>query len=110
MWSCYQIWSLLKRKYKKCFKLYLHFKNKTGGIDGINSSVLKYCVKGVVEPLCGILRTYFLTAVIPDYWKCANIAVIFKLGSKKEVFSYRHTSLTSHVCKVMQRIIKNYIV
>jgi len=59
--------------------------NKTGGVDGFNSSVLKRCVNGVAIPLYLIFKQSMSSSIIPLDWKSANITVIFKRGSKKDV-------------------------
>ena len=46
---------------------------------------------------------------IPQDWKCANICALFKKGRKCDVNSYRPVSLTSHVAKVMETLILNYL-
>ena len=48
--------------------------------------------------------------VFPSAWKRANITPIFKGGDRLEPINYRPIFLTSHVVKVMERIIKAEIV
>ena len=47
--------------------------------------------------------------LIPDDWKAANVVPIFKKGKKTQISNYRPISLTSLVCKILERIIKNEI-
>ena len=46
----------------------------------------------------------------PDDWKTANVTPIFQKGNKDEASNYRPVSLTSHVCKILESIIKDSIV
>jgi hypothetical protein len=50
-----------------------------------------------------------LTGIVPLEWKKANITAIFKKGLKELTCNYRPTSLTSHVCKIMESVIKDSI-
>ena len=43
-------------------------------------------------------------------WKSANISAIFKKGSKKDPGNYRPVSLTSHICKIFEKILKEELV
>jgi retron-type reverse transcriptase len=47
---------------------------------------------------------------IPEDWKNANVTAIFKKGGKNSPGNYRPVSLTSNICKIMERIIKDDIV
>ena len=44
---------------------------------------------------------------IPQDWKCGHVTPIFKKGNKGDLNNYRPVSLTSVVCKVLEKIIKN---
>jgi hypothetical protein len=45
----------------------------------------------------------FQSGIVPDEWKTANVLPIFKGGDKSKPENYRPISLTSQVCKVMER-------
>ena len=46
---------------------------------------------------------------LPDDWKSANITAIFKKGSKKDAGNYRPVSLTSIIVKIMESLIRDFI-
>ena len=62
------------------------------------------------DPLFLIFKSSLHAGVLPDTWKIANVSPIFKKGNKHVTENYRPISLTSIVCRVMERIIKNAIV
>ena len=84
--------------------------NKTGGVDGLNSSYILGIAEAIVKPLQIIFNKTLTSGVIPNDWKCANVTAIFKKGSKKKAENYRPVSLTSHICKCFERILTNEIV
>ena len=84
--------------------------NKTGGVDGFNSSFILGMGDAVVEPLKLIYVKTLTSGIIPNDWKNANVTAIFKKGSKKKAENYRPVSLTSHICKCFERILKDEIV
>jgi len=43
-------------------------------------------------------------------WRSANITAIYKKGSKKDPSNYRPISLTCIICKIMESIIRDFIV
>jgi len=49
-------------------------------------------------------------AIVPRDWKLANVAPIFKGGSRKDPGNYRPVSLTSHISKIFEKILKEHIV
>ena len=48
--------------------------------------------------------------VIPFEWKEANIVPLFKKGSRNKSENYRPVSLTSVICKLLERLIKDHMV
>jgi hypothetical protein len=50
--------------------------------------------------------TLFLAGIVPDSWKVAIIKALFKKGDKKLASNYRPVSLTSILCKLMEKIIR----
>ena len=85
-------------------------RNKTEGIDGLNSTLFIECKMGIVLPLKKIFQHSIENSEIPLQWKMANVVPIFKKGSKKDIGNYRPVSLTCHVSKVLEKIIKEEIV
>jgi len=79
--------------------------NKAGGVDELNSSYLINIANEISLPLAIIFKESLLTGLLPEDWKNANVTPIFKKGSKEIAENYRPVSLTSHVCKVLERII-----
>jgi len=83
--------------------------NKSGGTDEINSSYLIGIAEAVTKPLLLLFNSSIETGVIPEDWKNANVTPIFKKGSKRKPENYRPISLTSHICKTLERIISQDI-
>ena len=47
---------------------------------------------------------------IPKQWKIARVSAIHKKGNRKLASNYRPVSNTSIVCRVLETIIRNYMV
>ena len=91
-------------------EILLHIKeNSSPGPDGIHPNILKECADHLSHPLYCLFRDSLNTGIIPDIWKTANVTPIYKKGSKSDSLNYRPVSLTSVVCKVLERIIRNRI-
>jgi ribonuclease P/MRP protein subunit RPP40 len=84
--------------------------NKSPGVDEINSTFLKGTIGGLLKPLAILFNLSLDRGEIPSDWKDANVAVIFKKGSKTDPSNYRPISLTSQVGKILERIIKDRVV
>jgi hypothetical protein len=48
--------------------------------------------------------------LVPQQWKEGNITALFKKGDKAEPGNYRPVSLTSVVCKTMEKLVREIIV
>lgn len=57
-----------------------------------------------------IYKESLSSASIPYDWKIANITPIFKKGSKSDAGNYRPISLTSVCSKILESIIRDFIV
>ena len=82
---------------------------KAPGPDGISPFLLKKCTEQVIYPLVLLFRKSLQEGQLPEQWKKASVVPIFKAGSKKSPSNYRPVSLTSRVCKILERIIKKQV-
>jgi hypothetical protein len=80
---------------------------KSVGPDKVHPKVLKECAKSLSFPLSLIFEKSFVTGSIPKLWSCANVVPLFKKGNKLDPTNYRPVSLTSIVCKIRERIIRD---
>ena len=83
---------------------------KSQGPDMIHPRILKETSSQIIEPLTKLFRQSLDEAKLPEDWKKANVTPLFKSGEKKLPENYRPISLTSVVCKLMERIIRNKII
>ena len=84
--------------------------SKSPGPDEIGARLLTELSENICLPLQKIFETSIKTSSIPDEWKDAKISAIYKKGNKKLACNYRPISLTSVVCKCMEKIIRNHII
>jgi hypothetical protein len=84
-------------------------KSKSTGVDNVHPLVLKKCSESCSPGLNLIFVKSFESGIVPEKWKEANVSPIFKSGKKNEPSNYRPISLTSVPCKVMERLIKAFM-
>ncbi len=85
--------------------------NKTPGIDNIHPRVLKQLATELKEPICKIFKKSLEEGKIPKVWKKARISAIYKnKGNRKVAGNYRPVSLTSMMCKILEKIIREDII
>jgi hypothetical protein len=85
-------------------------KFKSCGNDNVHSYVLKSCANAWALPLSMIFRKSLDSGEVPDAWLEANVTPLYKKkGSRLDAANYRPISLTSVVCKIMEKIVKNAV-
>ena len=83
--------------------------NKSPGPDFIHPKVLHELHDTISIVLSKIFELFLGRGEVPEDWKCSNVTVIYKKGRKDSVENYRPISLTCVACKVMESIIRDYI-
>ena len=80
--------------------------DKSPGIDQLHPKFLyevRHEISGVISI---IFNESIRTGVIPRDWRDALVTPIFKKGKRSEPGNYRPVSLTSVLCKVLEKIVK----
>nr|CAD2173602.1 unnamed protein product [Meloidogyne enterolobii] len=75
--------------------------------DGISYTLLKACHSSITPFLSDIFRLSLDTGILPQPWKVSYITPVFKKGDKNNPENYRPISITSTICRVLERIILN---
>ena len=84
--------------------------NKSPGVDGIPPKLLLEIVEQISIPLPTVFNLSLEEGIVPLEWKEANIIPLFKEGSRNKSENYRPVSLTSVICKLLERLIKDHLV
>ena len=79
--------------------------HKATGLDGLCARVLKECSSEIVPIIALIYNKSLAQGTVPDDWRQANVAPIFKKGEKYDAANYRPVSLTCICCKTLEHII-----
>ena len=81
--------------------------NAAAGPDGVPAILLKKCKESLSHPLVLLWNKSLVTGEIPDIYRLAHITPIHKAGSSRSSpENYRPVSLTSHLIKTFERVIK----
>jgi len=84
--------------------------NAAPGPEAFSAKLLKECKYTLAEPLYLIWRTSLDTGQIPWILKQAMITPIHKGDSRAQPKNYRPVSLTSHLTKTFERVIRSRLV
>ena len=80
---------------------------KAEGPDGISNYILKTFAEEITPKLTELFNMITETETIPKQWKIAELILLYKKGNREEIKNYRPISLTSNICKVYTKILKN---
>uniref|UniRef100_A0A674KC54 Reverse transcriptase domain-containing protein n=1 Tax=Terrapene triunguis TaxID=2587831 RepID=A0A674KC54_9SAUR len=83
---------------------------KSGRPDDLHPRILKELAQEIASPLAIIFNESVNSGVVPLDWRIANVVPIFKKGKKSDPGNYRPVSLTSVICKVLEKILKEKVV
>ena len=83
-------------------------KKKSPGPDGITNEMIIHLGSLAMSKLLDIFNLSWRNGDVPQIWKEATMMPILKKGkNKSQALSYRPISLTSCVCKTMERVINS---
>ena len=79
------------------------------GEDGLHPRMLKTLACKFSVPLTIIFKSSLEQGYLPDQWLSSIVVPIFKKSSRYDPINYRPISLTSTVCKTLERIIVKHL-
>ena len=83
--------------------------NKSCGPDEITPHMLINLVDFIASPMALLMNTTLEHCCLPKDWKKAFVSPIYKKGARNVAENYRPISLTSVVCKIMEKFVKEAI-
>ena len=84
--------------------------NKASGPDEISPRLLKELHAEIAPILAKIYRSSLSTGIVPDDWKIALVAPVYKKGPKCKPSNYRPISLTCIASKLIEHILVSNII
>ena len=82
---------------------------KAAGHDDLHPALLKSVAVYIAAPLSELYNQSLTLGQLPLDWKSARVTPIHKSGDKMSPTNYRPISLTSVLCKVLERILRKRI-
>lgn len=86
------------------------FNDTAPGPDKLSSYLLKTCAKEMSCPISNIFTFLFTSGLLPSQWLQATVSPIYKTGDKLIPNNFCPVSLTSLVCKTMEKIIAEKVI
>ena len=84
--------------------------DSASGPDGIPAVLLKSCSAELCKPIRLIWEESMADGTVPKFYKEAYVAPLYKKDNRAEPVNYRPVSLTSHVMKTYERIVRKVMV
>ena len=84
--------------------------NQSPRVDGIPLKLLTETIEQISIPLARVFNLSLKEGVVPFEWKEANIIPLFKKCSRNISENNRPERLTSVICKLLERLIKDHTV
>ena len=76
------------------------------GPDGIPAILLKRCAECLSVPLQLLWSESMKTGLVPKFYKMGYVTPLHKKGSRAEPVNYRPVTLTSHIVKTFERVVR----
>ena len=83
--------------------------NKSIGPDGLHPKLLKELADIIAGPIAQLFNMTIEDNVLPTDWKKAFVSPIYKKGARNLAVNYRPISLTSILCKTMEKLIRETV-
>ena len=83
--------------------------SKSPGSDGIHPAMVKPIADIIVGPVRNLFELSIQGGKLPKDWKTATVVAIHKGGKTSDLKNYRPVSLTSILCKCLEKIVKTHI-
>ena len=80
------------------------------GPDGIPAILLKRCATSLCVPIHLLWSESMSSGIVPSFYKTGFVSPLFKKGSRCEPSNYRPVTLTSHIVKVYERVVRKHMV
>jgi len=84
--------------------------NKSNISACIHPRVLRECAKSLAYPVTKIFEMSLKTATVPPQWTRADITALHKGGSRHDAEKYRPISITSQLCRILEKVMKTSII
>ena len=82
----------------------------SSGPDGIPAYLYKTFAKELSDPIAKIWRRSLDSGILPVGCTSANITPVFKSDDKSDPANYRPVSLTNHLSKIFERVLRKHLV
>ena len=79
---------------------------KSNTPDCIHPRIIKECTTALVDPLYHIFTMSMKEGKVPTSWKDGTITALFKDDDRHSPSNYRPVTLTSVLCRTLERVIK----
>ena len=80
--------------------------DSAAGPDAIPAVLLKNCASSVALPLRLLWQRSFDLGLVPQIYKESLVCPLYKKGDRAKAINYRPVSLTSHIIKVFERVLR----
>ena len=80
------------------------------GPDGIPMEAIAVAGEILVEPLAVLYNMINDTGVIPKCFRTARVRMLYKKGEKSDMDHYRPLSMSNHIGKIWERLVKDKLV